>query len=115
ARKDLKDDLKKALEALKDKIAKADAKATARDFEDLKAFLEKLRAQPKEAREKNDENADDTANDKGDPKKNKENKEGIEKQLDKLLAKAKKLLAKKDKDDPEFPDAPYKGDEKEDK
>ena len=32
-----------------------------------------------------------------------------------MLAKAKKLLDKKDKDNPEFPDAPYRADEKEDK
>ena len=117
ARKGLKDDLEKALQDLRDKMARADAKMSARDLEQLKDFIAKLREHLKTMKGKQDDLVGDTdrASAPDDVKKAKAKQEDLEKQLEKLLAKAKKLLEKGDKDKPEFPDTPFRADEKEDK
>jgi hypothetical protein len=113
ARKGLKDDVQKAIAELRDKIAREDAKMSARDLEKLKEFLDKLREQLKAMKGKQDElNSETQKND--DVRTAKGKQEDLEKQLEGLLAKAKKLLERKDGDKPEFPDAPFR-DEKEEK
>ncbi len=117
ARKDLKDDLEKTLKALRDKMAKEDAKLSARDLEQLKDFINKLREQLKAMKGKQDDAAGDTerAQTPEDVKKAKAKQEDLEKELKQLLEKAKKLLEKGDRDKPEFPDAPFRADDKEEK
>jgi hypothetical protein len=114
ARKDLKDDIKKALADLRDKMAREDGKISARDLEQLKDFINKLREQLKQAKARQDDLSNDTEN-TNDLKSAKRKQEDLEKELENLLAKAKKLLERKDKDKPEFPDTPFRADDKEEK
>lgn len=109
ARKGLKEDVQKTLDALRDRMAREDAKLSARDLEDLKQFLDKLREQLKNARGKQDELSEQTeAN--NDAKAMKGKQEDLDRQLKDLLAQAKKLLDKSDADRPEFPDTPFRDD-----
>ncbi len=116
ARKGLRDDLEKTIAALKAKMAREDAKIGARELEELKEFLDKLREQLKTMKGKQDDVSNQTehADTPDDVKKAKVKQEDLEEQLKKLLARAKKLLDK-DGDRPEFPEAPYRADEKDDK
>jgi hypothetical protein len=78
----------------------------------LKDFINKLREQMKAAGEKADAVENEPA--EGDPKKTASKKADVEKELEDLLAKAKKLLAKSDKGrKPEFPDTPFRDDKEE--
>jgi hypothetical protein len=117
ARKGLKDDLAKTLAALREKMLKEDGKLTARDLERLKDYIAKMREAMKKMRDKQDELRG--SKDDSDVKKAKAKQEDLEKDLEKLLADAKKLLnskrKKKDRDDPEFPDSPYDPEGKEEK
>ncbi len=112
ARKGLKEDIQKALAELRDKMAREDGKLSARELEELKKFIEQLRQQLQAMKGKQDDLANDTdrADSSADVKKAKGKQEDLEKQLEDLLAKAKKLLHKKDRDRPEFPDAPFRDD-----
>jgi hypothetical protein len=113
ARKGLKEDIEKAINDLKNRMAREDGKITGRDLEDLKDFIKKLREQLRTAKGKQDDLSGER--DKGgDPMKTRAKQEDLEKDLEKLLAKARALLDKKDRDKkgPEFPDAPYRADEK---
>jgi hypothetical protein len=115
ARRDLlKGDIAKAIKALRDKLDARDVADIAKRYEkelaDLKDLLDRLREGLKEAREKNDESADDVR--KGaDLPKAKAKREDIEKELKRLLAKAKRMLDK-GMDEPEFPDDPGSGDDR---
>ena len=91
ARKGLKDDLNKAIEELRNRMAKADAGITARDLEELKDFINKLREQLKTAKATQDELSSQTDS-TPDAKAAKGKQEDLEKQLENLLAKARKLL-----------------------
>jgi hypothetical protein len=115
ARKGLKDDVQKALNELREKMMREDAKLTARDLEELKNFIEKLREQLKSAAGKQDDASRETA--EGDLPKARAKQEDIEKELENLLERARKLLAKsnKEKRRPEFPDSPFRADDKENK
>jgi hypothetical protein len=117
ARKGLKEDLEKALKQLRDKLAQQDAKMSARDLEQLKDFIAKLREHLKSMKGKQDDLANETdrADSPDDVKKAKGKQEDLEKQLEKLLARAKMLLDKEGREKPEFPDAPYRADEKDEK
>lgn len=119
ARKELKDDVARAIKGLKDRLGMEDTKDLARRFEkdlqDLKDLIGKLRERLKDAREKNDDNAE--ASRKGEPlPKVKGKAEDLEKEIKRLLEKAKKMLAKgKTDDEPEFPDDPPPADDREKK
>jgi hypothetical protein len=109
ARKGLKEDIQKALAELRDKMAREDGKLSARELEDLKKFIEQLRQQLQSMKARQgDLNSETERSD--DVKSAKVKQEDLEKQLEDLLAKAKKLLQKKDRDRPEFPDAPFRDD-----
>lgn len=109
ARKKSGDDVKAALDQLRRELMELDGKLTARELQELRDYIAKLREQLKglqdrEANlEKNAENGEDLAD-------LKRKQEDIEKEIEKMLAKAKELLdAKKKAKDrrPEFPDSPY--------
>jgi hypothetical protein len=106
ARKGLKEDLEKTLAALRDKMLREDSKMTARDLEQLRDFLNQLKEQMKNTSARADAEAADPS-DPADPKRAKKRAETKE-DLEALLAKAKKLLDKKSKDRPEFPNAPFR-------
>jgi hypothetical protein len=116
ARKGLREDLQKALAELRQQMLKEDGKLTARDLEQLRDYINKMREQLAKMKGRQDDLRKDAENDQ-DLAKAKKKQEDLEKQLDKLLADAKKLLEKKrrkrDADDPEFPDAPYRAEGKE--
>jgi hypothetical protein len=112
ARKGLKEDIRKALAELRDKMAREDGKISARELEELKKFIEQLRQQLQQMKARQGDLANETEK-SDDVKSAKAKQEDLEKQLEDLLAKAKKLLQKKDRDRPEFPDAPFRSDDKE--
>src|SRR5205807_1124397 len=93
ARKGLRDDIEKTIAALKAKMAREDAKIGARELEELKEFLEKLREQLKTMKGKQDDVSNETerTDTPADVKKAKGKQEDLEEQLKKLLARAKKL------------------------
>jgi hypothetical protein len=109
ARKGLKDDIQKGLADLRDKMAREDGKLSARDLEQLKDFIAKLREQLKAMKGRQDDLAGETEK-SDDVAGAKAKQEDLEKQLEALLKQAKKLLERKDGDRPLFPDAPFRDD-----
>jgi hypothetical protein len=107
ARQGLRDKLRDALAELHRKMATEEGKLTARELEELKAFLEKLREQMKELGRAQDDLAKASETGK-DLEELKRKQEDLDKEIERLMAQAKKLLdTKKKGDKPEFPDAPY--------
>jgi hypothetical protein len=109
ARKGVREDLKKALEQLQRELLALDGKMTDRELQELKDFLAKLREQMKDVQQKQEALAKDTENGL-DLNEARKRQEDLDKQLEELIAKAKKLLdTKKNRKDrkPEFPDSPY--------
>src|SRR5262249_11434855 len=97
------------------RIAREDARLTARDLEALKDFIARLRERLKSGKQRQDDLKKETDS-AADPRAVKGKQEELEKQLERLLAQAKRLLDKKgDRDDPETPNAPYRAKEKEEK
>jgi hypothetical protein len=110
ARQGLRDKLREALAELHRKMAAEEGKLTARELEELKEFLEKLREQMKDLG-KAQEDLLKAAETGKDLEAIKQKQEDLDKEIERLMAEAKKLLdAKKKGDKPEFPDAPYSPD-----
>jgi hypothetical protein len=81
-------------------------------LEELKKFIEQLRQQLQVMKARQGDLTNETEKN-DDVKSARAKQEDLEKQLENLLAKARKLLQKKDRDRPEFPDAPFRSDDKE--
>jgi hypothetical protein len=111
ARKGLKEDLQKALAELRDKMAREDGKLSARELDELKKFIEQLRQQLQAMKARQGDLK--TEAERNDVQRAKAKQEDLEKELENLLSRARKLLQKKDRDRPEFPDAPFRSDDKE--
>jgi hypothetical protein len=109
-RKALRDDLAKALQDLKRQMAAADGELTARELEELRDFIAKLRTDLKDLQGREDALADESATDPARARA----REETEKDIEKGLADARNLLnGRKDrpKRRPQFPESPFSGDE----
>jgi hypothetical protein len=109
ARKGVREDLREALRQLQRDLMNLDGKLTARELEQLKEYLSKLREQMKNLQQKQEGLEKDTENGM-DLAAIKKSQEELDKELENLLAKAKNLLdakRKRPRDKPDFPDSPY--------
>jgi hypothetical protein len=110
ARKDAREDLKRALEQLQREMLAMQGKMTDKELQELKDFLAKLREQMKDLQAKQEalEKATENGLDLAEARKRQED---LDKQMEELLARARKLLeARRDRkkdDKPDFPDRPY--------
>jgi hypothetical protein len=111
ARKGLHDDLAEVLKELQREMLNQTGGLTERDLKELRDYIAKLKEDLKILQQRQDDLAKNTA-EGNDLKANEMKQADLERDLEKLLAEAKKLLAAKKKrrpldDKPEFPDAPY--------
>jgi hypothetical protein len=108
ARKGMRDDLREALRQLQRDLLAESGKMTARELEQLRDLLARLREQMKNAQDRQDELMKDAVAGADLPRL-KQKQEDLDRQIEKMLANARNLLAarKRDRDRPEFPDSPY--------
>jgi hypothetical protein len=116
ARKKTRDDVNDALKELERAMLRQNSDLTARDLEELRDYINRLREEMKrlgaDQEKLNEMLKNASARDLADLEKK---QEGLDKQLEKLLAAAKDLLAgdktqektKRMKRQPQFPDMPY--------
>jgi hypothetical protein len=114
ARKGMREDLREALRQLQRDLLNETGKMTARELEQLRDFLAQMRERMKELQDRQEELMKDALEGKN-LKGLKEKQEDLDKQIEKMLARARHLLdsKKRDRDRPEFPDSPYTPDAKE--
>ncbi|HEY7310093.1 MAG TPA: hypothetical protein VH643_12095 [Gemmataceae bacterium] len=114
ARKGMRDDLRKALEQLQRDLLKESGKLTERELEQLRDFIAQMREQMKRLQDKQDELTAEAMAGK-DVKGIKRKQEDLDKQIEDMLARARKLLGDRRRkgDKPEFPESPYTPDGKE--
>jgi hypothetical protein len=114
ARKGMSEDLRKALEQLQRDLLKETGKLTQRELEQLRDFIAQMREQMKRLQDKQDELSAE-ATDAKKAQANKRKQEDLDKQMEEMLAKARKLLGDRRRkgEKPEFPDSPYTPDGKE--
>jgi hypothetical protein len=116
ARAAMRKDLNEALEQLRREMLRQDSGLTARELEELRDFINRLREQMKgmEGRQEQLEQQTEQANDKDLPHVEKTQAD-LDKELENLLAQAKNLLkddkARRMKRRPEFPNEPYTPDQ----
>jgi hypothetical protein len=118
ARQEMRDELAKALRDLQKQLLNEVGGLTERELKDLQDYLAKLREDMKILQQRQQNLADKTDKaDANDVAKTEKNQMDLDKDLEKLLADARKVLAAKKRkprgDDPEFPEAPYTPDGKE--
>jgi hypothetical protein len=113
ARKGLRDDLAKALRDLQREMLNENGKLSERDLQELRDFIARMREQLKDFQSKQ-EKLLDTVEKGGDLKDVEHQQADLDKQLDKMLDAARKMLAAKRKPNrrkPTFPDEPYTPDD----
>ncbi len=120
ARQGLRDELAKALQELQKQLLNEMGGLSERELKELRDYIAKLREDMKLLMQRQQDLADktDQANTPKDVADNEKKQQDIDKDLEKMLDEARKLLAAKKKrkplgGDPEFPDAPYTPDGKE--
>ena len=96
ARKGLREDLRKALDELRLEMLKQTGKLSARELEELRDFLARMRKDLKDLQGKQEQLEKDTA-DGADLPAVKKKQEDLDRQLEKLLARARNLLDNKRK------------------
>ena len=107
ARKGLRDDLAKAIQELQREMLNENGKLSERDLQELRDFIARMRDQLKDLQGKQEDLLNNS--EKGGDLKDLETKQAdLDKQLEKMLDAARKMLdAKRNRRKPEFPDAPY--------
>ncbi len=113
ARKGLRDDLARALQELQREMLNENGKLSERDLQELRDFIAKMREQLKDFQSKQ-EKLLDTVEKGGDLKDVEHQQADLDKQLDKMLDAARKMLAAKrnpNRRKPTFPDEPYTPDD----
>jgi hypothetical protein len=117
ARKGLRDDLAQALRDLQQKMLNESGDLTTRDLEDLRDFIAKMREQLKDLQGQQEDLLKNT--EQGGDLSDVERKQAdLDKQMEKMLEAAKKLLDAKRKPNrrrPNFPNTPYNPDDPEQK
>jgi hypothetical protein len=119
ARQGLRDELTKALQELQKQLLNEAGGLTERELKELLEYIDKLRQDMKALQQRQQDLSDKT--DKAGPKDvadNEKTQDDLDRDLEKMLEQARKLLAAKKKrkpmgDDPDFPDSPYTPDGKE--
>jgi hypothetical protein len=107
ARKGIRDDLREALRQLQQEMLAQRGNLSARELEELKDFLARMREQMQRLQERQEELLKNTQ-DGADLAKIKGQQEDLDKQLEKMLADARNLLDSKRRNrQRNFPDAPY--------
>jgi hypothetical protein len=106
ARKGLRDDLAKALEDLQRQMLNESGKLTDRDLQDLRDFIAQMREQMKNLQNQ-EENLLQNAENGADLKDLQQKQADIDKQLEKVLEAARKMLNSPRRRRPNFPDDPY--------
>jgi hypothetical protein len=114
ARKGMREDLQKALEQLQRELLNESSKLTARELEQLRDFIAQMREQMKRLQEQQDEMLQGP-NGRDNPQALKQKQEDLDKQIEDMLARARKLLGDRRRkgEKPEFPESPYSPDSKE--
>ncbi len=113
ARKGLRDDLAKALQELQREMLNEDGKLSERDLQELRDFIARMRDQLKDLQGKQEDLLNNS--EKGGDLKDLQAKQAdLDKQLEKMLDAARKMLAAKRRR-PQYPDAPYTPDGDEEK
>ena len=114
ARKGLRDDLAKALADLQRQMLNENGKLSERDLQELRDFLARMREQMKDVQTQ-EENLLHDAENGGDMKDLEQKQADLDKQMEKLLDAARRLLdAKRDpRRRPNFPNEPYTPDDEE--
>ncbi len=113
ARKGLRDDLAHALQELQREMLNENGKLSERDLQELRDFIARMREQLKDLQSKQ-EKLLDTVEKGGDIKDVEKQQADLDKQLDKMLDAARKMLAAKrnpNRRKPTFPDEPYTPDD----
>jgi hypothetical protein len=118
ARKGMRDELAEALRQLQREMLNQVGGLTDRELKELRYFLAKMREDLKILQERQANLAKETEKKEGDLATREKRQIDLDKELENMLASARKLLDAKKKrramdDDPEFPDAPYTPDGKE--
>src|SRR6185437_4935267 len=107
ARKGMREDLQKALEQLQRDLLRETGKLTERELEQLRDFIAQMREQMKRVQDKQDDLAKE-AMAGADPKSVQRKQQDLDKQIEDMLARARKLLGdrRRKSDRPEFPESP---------
>lgn len=112
-RKGLRDDLAKALQELQREMLNEDGKLSERDLQELRDFIARMREQLKDLQGKQEDLLNNS--EKGGDLKDLQTKQAdLDKQLERMLDAARKMLAAKRRR-PQYPDAPYTPDGDEEK
>lgn len=107
ARKGLREDLRQALEQLQRDLLRETGKLTERELQQLRDFIAQMRQQMKRLQDKQDEVMQQALGSK-DLAAMKRKQEDLDKQIEDMLARARKLLGeRRRRDQPEFPESPY--------
>ncbi len=108
ARKGLREDLAKALQDLQRQMLEESGKLSERDLQDLRDFLNRLREQMKDLQNQQQQLAE-AAEKGGDMKDIQAKQEDLDKQMEKVLEAARKMLDAHNRPHPHphFPDEPY--------
>ena len=117
ARKGLRDDLAKAIQELQRQMLNENGKLSERDLQELRDFLARMQEQMKDLQNQQEKLLNNAENN-GDLKDLETKQADLDKQLEKMLDAARKLLDAKrnpNRRKPEFPDAPYTPDGDEEK
>jgi len=110
ARKGLRDDLAKALEDLQRQMLNENGKLTDRDLQDLRDFLAQMREHLTDLQDQQ-QHLLDAAEKGGDMKDVQQKQADLDKQLEKMLEAARKMLNNPHRRRPNFPDDPYSPDD----
>jgi hypothetical protein len=109
ARKGLRDDLAKALQDLQREMLNQNGQLSERDLQELRDFIARMREQLKDLQNQQ-ENLLNNAENGGDLKDVEQKQADLDKQLEKMLEAARKMLDAKrnpNRRKPNFPDSPY--------